>query len=263
MYRLNNYGVSVTVKTFGRCRAVKEFVARGPDIRDSAQRNSILRRLSAGHAEKRFSGFSLTSLAARRTLWRQNATIQNVYFPLTAVVSIIVSTSAGELMEVGTVGNEGVVGVPISMGVNRGIGRALVQFPGEAIVISAARFRDLTAGDPAMALIVNRYTYFFVRLVVQTSLCYRFHSADERCARWLLGVQDRAGTDEFAFTQDFLALMMGTRRPKANLAMATLRRAGAIDYGYGRIAILDRGALESFSCPCYETMRQLRSDLHL
>jgi CRP-like cAMP-binding protein len=238
-------------------------VAKEPDIRDSAQRNSILRRLVEGHGERRLAGFSITSLAARRTLWRQNATIQKVYFPLTGVISIIVNTSAGEVMEMATVGNEGVVGVPISIGVNRAIGRALVQSPGEAIVTSAARFLDLATGDPAVALIIDRYTYFFVRLLVQTGLCYRFHSAEERCARWLLGVHDRAGTDEFAFTQDFLALMMGTRRPKANLTLATLRRAGAIDYSYRRIAILDRGALESFSCPCYETMRQLRSDLQL
>jgi CRP-like cAMP-binding protein len=238
-------------------------VAREPDIRDSAQRNSILRRLFESHGRRRFAGFSINSLAAGQTLWRQNGTIQNVYFPLAGVISIIASTSAGELMEIGTVGNEGVVGVPISMGLNGAIGRAVVQSPGEAIVTSAARFRDLAIGDPAMALIINRYTYFFVRLVVQTGLCHRFHSADERCARWLLGVHDRAGTDQFAFTQDFLALMMGTRRPRANLALATLRRAGAIDYGYRRIAILDRGALESFSCPCYESMRQLRSDLQL
>ena len=183
---------------------VKEFVAREPDIRDSAQRNSILRRLIEGHGRRRFAGFSITSLAAGRTLWRQNATIQNVYFPLTSVISIIVSTSAGEVMEIGTVGNEGVVGVPISIDVDRAIGRAVVQFPGEAIVTSAARFRDLAIGDPAVALIINRYTYVFVRLVVQTGLCNRFHSADERCARWLLGAHDRVGTDEFAFTQDFL-----------------------------------------------------------
>jgi CRP-like cAMP-binding protein len=238
-------------------------VAKEPDIGDSAQRNSILRKLVEGHGEGRFAGFSITSLPARRTLWRQNATIQNVYFPLTGVISLIANTSAGEVMEMATIGNEGVVGVPISIGVNRAIGRALVQSPGEAIVTSAARFRDLATGDSAVALMINRYTYFFVRLLVQTGLCYRFHSSEERCARWLLGVHDRAGTDEFAFTQDFLALMMGTRRPKANLALATLRHAGAIDYGYRRIAILDRGALESFSCPCYETMRQLRSDLQL
>jgi CRP-like cAMP-binding protein len=238
-------------------------VARGPHIGDRAQRNSILRRLVENHGDRRLAGFSITSLAARRTLWRQDASIPNIYFPLTGVISIIVSTSAGEIMEMATVGNEGVVGVPISLGVNRAIGRALVQFPGEAIVTSAARFRDLATSDPAVALIINRYTYFFARLLVQTGLCYRFHSADERCARWLLGVHDRTGTDKFAFTQDFLALMMGTRRPKANLALATLRSAGAIDYGYRRMAILDRGALESFSCPCYRTMRQLRSELQL
>jgi hypothetical protein len=138
-------------------------------------------------------------------------------FPLAGLISIIVSTSAGEPVEIGTVGNEGVAGVPVSMGVNRAIGRALFQSPGEAIVTSGARFRDLAIGDPAMASIINRYTYFFVRLVAETGLCHRFHSADERCARWLLGAHDRAGTDQFALTQDFLALMMGTRRPRANL----------------------------------------------
>jgi len=99
---------------------------------------------------------------------------------------------------------------------------------------------------------VNRYMYAFFKQLAQNGACNRFHTAEERCAKWLLLTHDRAGTDTFTLTQKFLGDMMGTRRANVNLALAQLREAGAIAYRYRNITVTNRPELESFSCPCYE-----------
>jgi len=132
--------------------------------------------------------------------------------------------------EIATVGNEGVVGVGAVLGVPRSFGRTVVQVGGKAIKVSAKKATRLLCEMPRVSRIFQRYIYAFVRQIAQAGLCYSRHTTEERCARWLLMTHDRAGTDEFVLTQDFLAAMMAARRPTVNLAIAVLRKAGAIEY---------------------------------
>ena len=103
---------------------------------------------------------------------------------------------------------------------------------------------------------MHRHLYTLTRQILHGAACNRLHSMEERCARWLLMAHDRAGTDQFALTQDILAEMLGTRRANVNLALAMFRRAGAVQYVYRRITVIDRNLLESFSCSCYGLIRQ-------
>jgi len=158
-------------------------------------------------------------------------------------------------VEVASVGNEGVAGIDVALGVPRALGQTIIQVAGEGIVMGAKRFLELLRRRPRFSLLIHRYVYAFVRQIMQAGACNRLHTAEERCARWLLMTHDRAGSDDFALTQDFLAVMMGTRRARVNLALAMFRRAGAIKYGYRRISVVDRKQLESFSCGCYDVIR--------
>lgn len=199
---------------------------------------------------------TLMELSRGRRLYRPGGPIQAVYFPVLGVVSIVVGAGEGAEVEMATVGNEGMVGVAVLLGVPRSIGKAFVQVPGAAISVSAASLVDAVTRDRKLLALLQRYFYALMHQVMQAGACNRLHSSEERCARWLLMTHDRAGADEFPLTQDFLAEMMGTRRAAVNIALATFRRAGAIDYVYRHIKIMDRKLLESFSCPCYELIRR-------
>jgi CRP-like cAMP-binding protein len=142
------------------------------------------------------------------------------------------------------------------MGVPRALGRQIVQISGQAIMIGAKRFGELLRIEQQLSLVIHRYLYAFVRDVLQACTCNRLHTTEERCARWLLMAHDRAGTDQFALTQHFLAEILGTRRANVNLALTMLRRAGVIQYVYRRITVINRSLLESFSCPCYGIIHQ-------
>src|SRR5215469_15300858 len=127
---------------------------------------------------------------------------------------------------------------------------------GAAIKVTAKKATALLLETPQISRMVHRYVYAFVRQIAQAGLCHSRHTAEERCARWLLMTHDRAGTDGFVLTQGFLVAMMAARRPTVNLAIAALRKAGAIEYTYRKLKVLDRHLLESFSCPCYQVNRK-------
>lgn len=181
--------------------------------------------------------------------------MEKVYFPAGGVVSVLAGTPDGDV-EVASVGNEGVAGVNAAMGVTQSLGQTVIQVAGDAVVMGAKQFQKLLKDGREFTTLVHRYCYAFVRQIMQGCACNRLHSAEERCARWLLMTHDRAGADEFSLTQEFLAQMMGTRRASVNLALALFRRAGAIQYVYRRIRVLDRKQLESFACPCYGIIRK-------
>lgn len=189
-------------------------------------------------------------------LYREEARVNSVYFPVTAVISLLAGAKDVPGVEIATIGNEGVVGASAVLGVARAFGRTVVQVPGEAISVSARDATRLLCDQRDVSTLIRRYLYAFLREVGQAGACNRLHSAEERCARWLLMTQDRAGTDHFAVTHDFLAAMMGSRRPTVSLALSMLRRAGAIEYRYRTLTVVDRGQLESFSCPCYGIIRK-------
>ena len=233
------------------------YVNRATDaVLERARSNQILNALPDGALHRILAGTTLKDLPRGRRLYREDGPVEALYFPIHGVVSILTRANESGETVMATVGNEGAVGISVAMGVPRALGRKIVQVSGQAIMIGAKRFEELLRDEQQLSLVMHRYLYAFVREVLQACTCNRLHTTEERCARWLLMAHDRAGTDQFALTQHFLAEMLGTRRANVNLALAMLRRAGAVQYVYRRITVIDRNLLESFSCPCYGLIRQ-------
>jgi CRP-like cAMP-binding protein len=183
--------------------------------------------------------------------------IDRVVFPRNAIISILTTMDDGSGVEVATVGNEGMVGVPLILGSRSMPVRELsqAQVPGEVVVMDADKFRDeIDAGGPLQE-ITQRYVQVFFGQLSQQVACNGLHSIAERCSRWLLMTHDRVGSDEFPVTQEFLSQMLGVRRASVTVVVGVLQQAGLIRYHRGRLTVLDREGLEASSCECYGVIR--------
>lgn len=198
-------------------------------------------------------------LELKQQVYTPGERMESVYFPLSAVASMLNLLEGTEGVEVATIGNEGLVGLPVSWAVSHANPRELIQaqVPGEALRIDADAFVAELATQGPLSALVQRYTQAFFAQVSQQVVCNGLHSIQERCARWLLLTQDRVGADEFPLTQEFLAQMLGARRPTVSTVAATLAQAGFIRYRRGRMTIADRPGLESASCECYGVVREV------
>jgi CRP-like cAMP-binding protein len=188
-------------------------------------------------------------------LYEPGATIPDVYFPDRSIVSLLTVVDGHAALEVGLVGREGMVGIPLALGVGVSPVRALVQGAGSALQMSAARFRKAFGDSPALQRALHRYAHALMAQITQTAACNRFHRVDARLARWLLMTRDRACSAEFHLTHEFLAHMLGVRRVGVTEAASALQERGLIDYRRGNIRILDHAALEAASCSCYAPIR--------
>ena len=195
-------------------------------------------------------------LTRRQVLYGPNEPIRHVYFPQTGVLSAISHLHADRAVEVGTIGNEGMLGLPVFLMSDRAPLEALVHVPGVAKRVAASTFRELLSDCSEFHMVLHRYTLTFLTQVAQGAACNRVHSITERCARWLLMTHDRMQADRFPLTQDLLAVMLGARRPGVSIAAASLQEQGLIRYTRGRIAITDRKGLEAAACECYGIVRQ-------
>jgi CRP-like cAMP-binding protein len=213
--------------------------------------NRLLSLLPEAEYEQLQPMLERVSLPSKYLFYERNQPIQYVYFPCSAVGSALALLANGTTVEAGTIGKEGVVGLEVFLGGNKGLVKNICQVPGEAIRIRAQDFRAATRGNTALQRLVQRYSKAYLGLTYQTIACNRFHTVEERCARWLLMTQDRAGSSQFFLTQEFLADMLGVHRPTVTLVVGLFQKAGIISYKRGLIAILDRKALESASCECY------------
>lgn len=196
------------------------------------------------------------SLARRTPLIEPYAPITHVYFPLTGVASLIIDMEDGPGLEIGTTGNEGMVGVPLVLGTDRSQTRVFVQVEGEFMRMPSAAFTVEFARNGAFADLTRRYAQGLFGQVAQSSACLRFHAVEQRLCRWILTTQDRVGEQTLPLTQEFLALMLGVQRPSVSLAATTLQKAGLIRYRRGVIEVLDREGLEAASCACYRVVRR-------
>ncbi|CAN5591889.1 Crp/Fnr family transcriptional regulator [soil metagenome] len=180
-----------------------------------------------------------------------------VYFPLTAVTSVISRMADGGAAEVGTVGNEGVVGLSVLLDASPGPYETVAQIPGSALMVDASIMRDGMRERPALRKLLYRYVHEYHTQVAQTAACNRLHGIEQRCARWLLMTHDRVGeADRFPLTQAYLAIMLGVRRAGVTVAAGALQDAGLITYRRGGIRILDRVGLEAAACECYGVVRR-------
>jgi CRP-like cAMP-binding protein len=179
----------------------------------------------------------------------------SVYFPESAVASVLVGLRDGTMIEIGTVGSEGVVGLPVFLGAPSHRFQVIGQVSGDALRMDATRFRHEVDASERLHSILHTYTQAFLVQLAQTVACNRSHPVEARAARWLLTTSDRLGNGEFRLTQELLALMLGVHRPSVSLAAAALKSAGAIAYRRGNIRITDRDLLHSKSCECYEVVQ--------
>ncbi len=182
-----------------------------------------------------------------------------MYFPLTAVASLLNQVEHTEGVEIATVGNEGLIGLSLSWGIDTLNPREFVQcqVPGDALVMSSDIFASKVSAGGELTWLVHRYTQAFVTQISQQVACNGLHSIEERCSRWMLLTHDRVGSDEFPLTQEFLAQMLGVRRPSVTVVAGTLQQAGFIRFRRGRITITDRRGLEGASCECYHVLREV------
>lgn len=195
-------------------------------------------------------------LARKTPVMEPDSPITHAYFPLTGVASLIIDMEDGPGLEVGTTGNEGMVGVPLVLGTDRSQTRAFIQVEGEFMRMPSAAFREEFARKGAFAELTRRYTQGLFSQVAQSSACLRFHAVEQRLCRWILTTHDRVAQQTLPLTQEFLALMLGVQRPSVSLAATTLQKAGLIRYRRGMIEVLDREGLEAASCACYGVVRK-------
>jgi CRP-like cAMP-binding protein len=180
---------------------------------------------------------------------------QHVYFPIEGFISLVTAIDGKPRLEVGMVGREGMLGAQLVLGVSTIPLRALVQGTGTARRVRTGAFRRELAASKALQIGLNRYLYVLMAQLATSAACTRFHRIGPRLARWLLMSHDRAHSDSFHLTQEFLAYMLGVRRVGITRAASDLQRRGLVRYRRGEITVLDRAGLEAVACSCYEVDR--------
>jgi CRP-like cAMP-binding protein len=187
-----------------------------------------------------------------QVLYEPGAPIRQVYFPVDCLISLLTAVDKRRTLEVGMVGNEGMAGMPVVLGVDVSGVRALVQGGGNALRMSSMRFRIAFDRDQPLQQALFQYAHALMAQISQTAACNRFHAAQARLARWLLMTRERVGSDDFPLTHEFLAHMLGVRREGVTEAASALKRRNLIDYSRGKIQILDSKGLAASSCSCYQ-----------
>jgi CRP-like cAMP-binding protein len=230
-----------------------------PTSTDIPQGNRLLDSLPAADRADLAPHLEHERLELKDLLLEQGKRIYTVYFPLTAVASLLNLVEDTSGVEIATVGNEGLVGLSLSWGIDTLNPREFIQcqVPGDALVMDAEIFASKVAAGGELTWLVHRYTQAFVSQIGQQVACNGLHSIEERCARWMLLTHDRVGSDEFPLTQEFLAQMLGVRRPSVTLVAGILQQAGFIRFHRGRIRVTDRRGLEGASCDCYRVLREV------
>jgi CRP-like cAMP-binding protein len=216
--------------------------------------NRILSALEQADYDALMLEAEIVPLKFGKRLHSQDEHVNAVYFPLTCMVSLVVTNDGTPRMEMATIGKEGVAGASEVLQMQLAMGLNLIQIPGFAVRIKADAFRRIIDSRPLMQKAINRNLYALMRQVLHGAACNRIHSMEERCARWLLMTHDRAAGDTFPLTQEFLSHMLGVRRATVNVATGMLKKAGFIRYVRGKVTVVDRSGLESAACDCYQAI---------
>ena len=223
--------------------------------------NRLLACLSAEDYRLLLSHLEPVQLMPRSVLYARDERIRHVYFPETAVCSIVAVMASGDAAESGTVGRDGFIGVPVALGVDSAPFDTIVQVPGRALRMTADRFRECLRLSRGLRSLVERHVEALLVQSFQSTACNRLHPLMQRCCRWLLLTHDRVGGTEFRLTHDLLAVMVGVRRPSITVAVRELERAGILRYTRGRFIVTDRERLEERCCECYRVVQDHLSRL--
>mgnify|MGYP000882194659 FL=1 len=213
--------------------------------------NHLISCLSREERNRFLQHCESTELVFGDILCEPDQPIQHVYFPLTGFISLVIAMEGHQPLEVGLIGNEGMLGATLALEVADAPLKAVVQGSGGALRMTAAQFQRELHSNPCMLSTLNRYLYVLVTQLSQTAACTHFHEIEPRLARWLLMTHDRAHADHFHLTQEYLADMLGVRRSSITIAAGKLQQQKLISYIRGDINILNRKKLEAASCSCY------------
>ncbi len=194
-------------------------------------------------------------LALGTVIYEANDTLSHVYFPTTAIVSLLYMMENGSSAEMGVVGCDGVVGIAVFMGGDTTPNRAVVQSAGNAIRLELKHFREEFRRIGELHRLLLLYTQALLTQMSQTAVCNRLHSVEQQLCRWLLLSHDRLESNELVMTQELIANMLGVRREGVSVAAHRLQQAGLIHYKRGHITIADRSGLESAVCECYQVVK--------
>ena len=191
----------------------------------------------------------------KKELYSPNQTIRHVYFPISGVMSLVNVMDDGTFTEVGTIGHEGMVGIPVLLGAKSAPCKAFSQVPGEGLRMPADVLRDeVKRGGPLIDML-HRYTQALFNQIAQSVSCGRVHEIQQRTARWLLMTHDRVGGGDFLLTQEFLGQMLGVRRAAVSAVASEMQAQGLIEYRRGKILITNHRGLEKVACECYRIIR--------
>jgi CRP-like cAMP-binding protein len=219
--------------------------------------NLLLATLPAAARRRLTADDPPVNMAISEMLSEAGDRIRHVYFPIDGFISLITPAHGRGQLEIGLVGSEGMLGVPLLLGVDVSPLRAMVQGAGRAWRVDAGALKRELAGNAGLRTSLNRYLYVFLAQLMQAATCTRFHLIEARLARWLLMTRDRAHSNQFRITHEFLALMLGVRRVGVTAAASALQRRKLIRYRRGDIAILDVRGLERAACVCYAIDNQI------
>ena len=223
------------------------------NTRANAYKNRILASLSPGELSRISPHLVPVDLPQDKSLLDGRAT--TAYFLEEGIASVVVTLKEGETVEVGVIGNDGVVGIPALLGVENGTSRTFMQIQGCGYSIKANVLREHFERSGELRKYLQRYMQAFMVQTAQTAACNRVHDIEERLARWLLTCRDRMPSDRLHLTQTFIGQMLGAPRTTVTLAAGILERAGLIDHSRGVVVIRNRAELENTACECYQTVR--------
>jgi CRP-like cAMP-binding protein len=215
--------------------------------------NRLLAAMPLDESRRLRRALSPVFLDSETVLFEPGEPIAVIDFPRNCVVSLVTLFQEGTSVEVASIGNEGIVGVPMRLGGSFAF-RAISSVAGWADRIDAATFHDEVSADSHLQELVNDYVAALFGEIAQAAACNRLHSNEERLSRWLLMSHDRVGTDGFAITHELLGQMLGSRRATVSLSAERLRAAGLISYERGRVTIINRLGLEAAACECYRAI---------
>ncbi len=218
--------------------------------------NVILRGLDDAAFAHVLAHGTIVHLPLREVVYEPERPIDDVYFPIDCVLSIVTRMRDGHQIEIGTIGREGMSAFPLLLGASSTANDCYCQVPGSAVRISSELFHEMHATIPDFRQLLDRYLQAYVNMLGQMAACNRLHNIQTRCARWLLMTRDRVSADEIPLTHEYLAMMLGTGRSGVTIAVGALQDAALIRSARGTFRILDRAGLEAASCECYEVAKE-------
>jgi CRP-like cAMP-binding protein len=220
--------------------------------------NYLLAALPTADYDRITPTLDVIPLKLKDTTHKAGEAVQQVYFPGGGFLSVLTLLEDGRMVEIATIGREGMAGLPAALNGDPFSSQTLVQAESDTCYrMPTTAFRREMAQRGTFYDLVTRYRHAFFGVIMQSTACNAVHSVEQRLARWLLMAQDRVGAKDFPLTQEFVAMMLGATRPAVTIVAGTLQKAGLITYHRGRVIIVDREKLESASCECYRASTEL------